>query len=194
MNLQLHLTDDTQLRAHGCIAEYTLVAEVCWEHPIPGSPPNEGILWGTPEAMRQLAALAVQAAIQAELAGQGGVAAVVVAAASAGVLHRTGLRQAVGGLVQQRAQHLQGAALEAFAADQALVAVGPIDLPAVGREMAEIQPLALGAGGDHQHRLRHVRVAGADGLPGVFQGGDQEAGRLRGRGGVGCLVHQGLAS
>jgi hypothetical protein len=67
VNLQLHLTDDdTQLRAHGFIAEYTLVAEVCWEHPIPGSPPNEGILWGTPEAMRRLAALATQAAIQAE--------------------------------------------------------------------------------------------------------------------------------
>jgi hypothetical protein len=66
VNLQLHLTDDTQLRAHGFIAEYTLVAEVCWEHPIPGSPPNQGILWGTPEAMRRLAALAVQAAIQAE--------------------------------------------------------------------------------------------------------------------------------
>ena len=66
MNLQLHLTNDTQLRAHGFIAESTLVAEVCWEYPIPGSPPNEGALWGTPEAMRQLAALAVQAAIQAE--------------------------------------------------------------------------------------------------------------------------------
>ena len=66
MNLQLHLTDDTQLRAHGFIADAALFAEVCWEHPIPGSPPNEGILWGTPEAMRQLAALATQAAIQAE--------------------------------------------------------------------------------------------------------------------------------
>ena len=66
MNLQLHLTDDTQLLAHGFIADYTLVAQVCWEHPIPGSLPNEGILWGTPEAMRRLAALAVQAATQAE--------------------------------------------------------------------------------------------------------------------------------
>ena len=66
MNLKLHLTDDTQLRAHGFIAERTLFAEVCWDVPIPGSPPNEGILWGTPEAMRRLADLATQAAIQAE--------------------------------------------------------------------------------------------------------------------------------
>jgi Single-strand binding protein family len=66
VNLQLHLTDDTQLLAHGYIADGGLFAEVWWEHPIPGSPPNEGILWGTPEAMRRLAALATQAAIQAE--------------------------------------------------------------------------------------------------------------------------------
>ena len=37
MNLQLHLTDDTQLRAHGFIADHMLVAEVCWEHPIPAA-------------------------------------------------------------------------------------------------------------------------------------------------------------
>ena len=54
------------MRLQGLIADDTLVAEVCWEHPIPGSHPNQGILWGTPEAMRRLAALAVQAAIQAE--------------------------------------------------------------------------------------------------------------------------------
>ena len=66
MNLQLHLTDDTQLRAHGFIADHMMVAEVCWEHPIPGSPPNEGILWGTPVMLRRLAELALQAAIQAE--------------------------------------------------------------------------------------------------------------------------------
>ena len=66
MNLQLHLTNDTQLRAHGFVADHMLVAEVCWEHPIPGSRPGEGILWGTPVMMRQLAELALQAAIQAE--------------------------------------------------------------------------------------------------------------------------------
>ena len=49
------------MRLQGLIADDTLVAEVCWEHPIPGSPPNEGILWGTPEAMRRLTALAIQA-------------------------------------------------------------------------------------------------------------------------------------
>ena len=66
MNLQLHLTDDTQLRAHGFVVDHRLVAGVCWERPIPGSCPGEGILWGTPVMLRQLAELAMQAAIQAE--------------------------------------------------------------------------------------------------------------------------------
>jgi hypothetical protein len=66
VNFQLHLTDDTQLRAHGFVADDMLVAEVCWEHPIPGSRLGEGTLWGTPVMMRQLAELALQAAIQAE--------------------------------------------------------------------------------------------------------------------------------
>jgi hypothetical protein len=66
VNLQLHLTDDTQLRAHGYLADGTLFAEVCWDVPLPGSNGSEGTLWGTPEAMRRLADLATQAAIQAE--------------------------------------------------------------------------------------------------------------------------------
>ena len=66
MNLQLHLTDDTRLRAHGCIAGSDLFAEIHWDVPLPGSPGSQGTLWGTPEAMRRLADLATQAAIQAE--------------------------------------------------------------------------------------------------------------------------------
>ena len=66
MNLQLHLTDDTQLRARGFVADYTLVAEVCWQHPILGSCWGMATLRGTPAMMRQLAELATQAAIQAE--------------------------------------------------------------------------------------------------------------------------------
>jgi hypothetical protein len=66
VHLNLHLTDDTQLRAHGFIAASGLFAEVHWDFPIPGSRLGEGCLWGTPAMMRQLAALAVQAAIQAE--------------------------------------------------------------------------------------------------------------------------------
>ena len=66
MNIQLHLTDDTQLRAHGFVAASGLFAEVQWDFPIPGSRLGEGALWGTPEMMRRLAELAVQAAIQAE--------------------------------------------------------------------------------------------------------------------------------
>ena len=61
MNLNLHLTEDIPLRAHGFVADGALFAEVWWEHPIPDSPLGQGTLRGTPEAMRRLAALAVQA-------------------------------------------------------------------------------------------------------------------------------------
>ena len=66
MNLKLHLTHDTQLHAHGFLAGSDLFAEVGWKRPLPESRLDEGTLWGTPEAMRRLADLAVQAAIQAE--------------------------------------------------------------------------------------------------------------------------------
>jgi hypothetical protein len=66
VNLQLHLTDDTQLRAHGFVADGTLFAEVRWDFSLPGDCPGEGTLWGAPAMLRQLAALATQAAIQAE--------------------------------------------------------------------------------------------------------------------------------
>jgi hypothetical protein len=66
VNVTLHLTDDTELRAHGFVAPSGLFAEVHWDFPIPGSRLGEGTLWGTPDAMRRLAELAVQAAVQAE--------------------------------------------------------------------------------------------------------------------------------
>jgi hypothetical protein len=66
VNITLHLTDDTELRAHGFVAPSGLFAEVHWDFPFPGSRLGEGSLWGTPEMMRRLAELAVQAAIQAE--------------------------------------------------------------------------------------------------------------------------------
>ena len=66
MNLNVHLTDNTQLRAHGYVAGGQLVAEVCWDVPIRGSRLAEGTLWGTPAMLRQLAELATLAAIQAE--------------------------------------------------------------------------------------------------------------------------------
>ena len=66
MHINLHLTDDTELRAYGFVADSGLFAEVHWDFPIPGSRLGEGTLWGSPEMMRRLAELAVQAAIQAE--------------------------------------------------------------------------------------------------------------------------------
>jgi hypothetical protein len=66
VNINLHLTDTTDLRAAGYVIDGRLFAEVQWDFPIPGSRLGEGCLWGTPAAMRQLAELAVQAAIQAE--------------------------------------------------------------------------------------------------------------------------------
>jgi hypothetical protein len=66
VNVTLHLTDDTELRAHGFVAPSGLFAEVQWDVPFPGSRLGEGSLWGTPDAMRRLAELALQAAVQAE--------------------------------------------------------------------------------------------------------------------------------
>jgi hypothetical protein len=66
VNLTLHLTDDTQLRGYGYIADGTLFAEVCWDVPLPGFRLGQGTLWGTPAMLRRLAELATQAAIQAE--------------------------------------------------------------------------------------------------------------------------------
>ena len=66
MNINLHLTDDTELHAHGFVAGSGLFAEVGWDTPLPTSRLGEGTLWGTPEAMRRLAAAAVEAAQQAE--------------------------------------------------------------------------------------------------------------------------------
>ena len=66
MHLDLHLTDDTLLRAHGFLVDGTLFAEVHRTHPLPDRPLGQGILWGSPVMLRQLAALATQAAIQAE--------------------------------------------------------------------------------------------------------------------------------
>jgi hypothetical protein len=54
------------LRAHGFLADGMLFAEVHWTHPLPDRPLGQGTLWGTPEALRRLVALATQAAIQAE--------------------------------------------------------------------------------------------------------------------------------
>jgi hypothetical protein len=66
VNAKLHLTDDTQLRAHGYVAGGQLFAEVCWDVSIAGSRLGQGSLLGTPAMLRQLAELATQAAIQAE--------------------------------------------------------------------------------------------------------------------------------
>ena len=66
MNINLHLTDDTQLRAYGFVAEGTLFAEVCWDVLVPDGGLGDSTLWGTPVAMRRLAEVAIQAAIQAE--------------------------------------------------------------------------------------------------------------------------------
>jgi len=67
VNVNLHLTDDTQLRAHGYVAGSGLFAEVQWDFggPFPDSR-GDGALWGTPASMRRLAAAAVQAAVEAE--------------------------------------------------------------------------------------------------------------------------------
>ena len=52
MNINLHLTDDTELRAHGFVAASGLFAEVHWDFSVPGIRLGEGCLWGTPAMMR----------------------------------------------------------------------------------------------------------------------------------------------
>ena len=66
MNVNLHLTNTTDLRAEGYVAGGKLFAEIRWGFPDTPSRLGDGALWGTPAMMRQLAELAVQAAIQAE--------------------------------------------------------------------------------------------------------------------------------
>jgi hypothetical protein len=66
VHVNLYVTDDTQLRARGYVADGSLFAEIGWDFPVPGTRIGNSTLWGTPAAMRRLAALAVQAAIQAE--------------------------------------------------------------------------------------------------------------------------------
>jgi hypothetical protein len=66
VNVNLHLTNTTDLRAEGYVAGGKLFAEIRWGFPDTPSRLGDGALWGTPTMMRQLAALAVQAAIQAE--------------------------------------------------------------------------------------------------------------------------------
>jgi hypothetical protein len=66
VHINLHLTDTTELRAEGYVLDGRLFAEVRWGFPDPATRLGDGALWGTPEMMRRLAELAVQAAIQAE--------------------------------------------------------------------------------------------------------------------------------
>jgi hypothetical protein len=66
VNINLHLTTTTDLRAEGYVAGEQLFAEVRWGFPDTATRLGDGALWGTPAMMRRLAELAVQAAIQAE--------------------------------------------------------------------------------------------------------------------------------
>jgi len=81
----------------------------------------------------------------------------VIAALPAGVLDTTDVRERVRGLVQQRDEHVDGAALEAFAGDEQLgqPAILP-GRPSRGREVPEAQPAApapgAGTGDDHDRR------------------------------------------
>jgi len=65
VKINLHLTDTTDLRAEGYVIDGRMFAEVRWGLADPARL-GDGALWGTPTAMRRLAELATQAAIQAE--------------------------------------------------------------------------------------------------------------------------------
>src|SRR5574341_419171 len=116
--------------------------------------------------------------VQADLAGEGLVPAVVIPALAAGVDDPAGECDAVSRLVEQGTEDVEGATLKALAADQDLGAVAAGDLPTAGGEVAELAdgPAPVATGGDDEHGRRHVLVAVADRGPDRLQGGDQAAG------------------
>jgi hypothetical protein len=59
VNVNLHLTDDTPLRAWGFVLGGALFAQVYWDCSHPDNPLGHGSISGTPQAMRRLAALAM---------------------------------------------------------------------------------------------------------------------------------------
>jgi hypothetical protein len=95
--------------------------------------------------------------------------------------------------MQQGAEDVDRAALEAFAADKDLSPVTGLigELPAAGDEVTKTQPPTAGvaARGDHEDDLGDLGMVAADGGPGMFQGGDQAAGGTvdRWRGGHGLV-------
>jgi hypothetical protein len=102
----------------------------------------------------------------------------VVAALAGGVLEVAGGGQAVAGFVEHGGQYVAGAAAQALAADQQLVAVVVADLPAVRGEVAKHQAAgdAAGAGASDDDHVGQVGVVVLDSCPGALEGGNQPAG------------------
>ena len=66
MRVTLYLTDRTRLHAEGYALEERLFAEVRWGPTDPDTGLGQGVLWGSPAALRRLAEVATLAATQAE--------------------------------------------------------------------------------------------------------------------------------
>jgi hypothetical protein len=107
--------------------------------------------------------------LDAEFLGQGLKSGVVPAALPARVLDPAAVRERVGGLVQQRPQHVHRPALQAFPTDEHLgqtLAIAVVaGVPAHRGEVA--QPQRPGrrpdrAGAEQQHDRGHLGVPGAD--------------------------------
>jgi hypothetical protein len=84
----------------------------------------------------------------------------------------------VAGFVEHGGQYVAGAAAQALAADQQLVAVVVADLPAVRGEVAKHQAAgdAAGAGASDDDHVGQVGVVVLDSCPGALEGGNQPAG------------------
>ncbi len=115
--------------------------------------------------------------VEAELAGEGGVAAVVVAALAAGVADLASMREAVGGLVQQGAEHVDRA--EVLVTGEGLQR-GPVgglvgELPAASAKAPRFSRRLRGflPEATHADDRGDVGVVNADGGPSVFQDSDQ---------------------
>ena len=120
---------------------------------------------------------------QAEFFGAGLEVLVVVAALAGGVLDAACVRQGVGGFVQDDGQDLWRGEAERFAADHDFGAFAGFDVPAGGGEVAPAGLAGFGAAGQDDDHGGDLRVAAADGQPGLLEDLDQHAGRagIRGR-------------
>ena len=144
--------------------------------PEPDQPPGVDAGGGVGDGGQRPADPLVVVDGQAEFFGQSLVLLVVVAVLAAGVLDAAGGGQGVGGFVQQGAQDGARVAAQPFAADEDFgQGAAGIDGPPPRGEVAPFGDPAAGPARDDDDRGRDLGMPVADGLPVVFQDGNDRA-------------------